>query len=195
MTRCLEKPRARPARRGRHLVWMARFTRLPGLDADTEVRPHHATPSNFAKPRYNLLLHVADCRWFCRIRRRGNAARKSGTHAGRSGHLYRAVRRLFHGREDRRRGGRRFCAGGRGPAGVAQDRSVGPGTRRRREDVFLGGQVLARHERPRDAAHGPERVRGVRSQAAGFLPRRSHTCSWATSSPSCSATCGRRCPG
>ena len=65
-----------------------------------------------------------------------------------------------------------FAGRRRRPAGLAQHRSGGPGARRRRQDVLLGGRLLGRHERPHHAAHRPQRLRRFQPQAARGLPLR-----------------------
>jgi len=81
---------------------------------------------------YNLLLHVT--------RGSGSVAYdgvetphgKVDRMLGRRGHLYFAGRRLFYFGRNCGRGGGRFRAGRRGPAGLAQHRPLGPGARRGR---------------------------------------------------------------
>ena len=68
----------------------------------------------------------------------------------------------------------------------------GPGARRGRQDVLLGGRLFGRHERPHHAAHRPQRVRRLQSEAAASRTARRRICSWATSSRRCRGTCARR---
>ena len=70
-------------------------------------------------------------------------------------------------------------------AADAADRHRRPARRAGRQDVSLAGQVPAEHERPRDAGSASERLREVRSGAAGRLSPVRSSCSWPTARRSC----------
>ena len=62
-------------------------------------------------------------------------------------------------------------------------------------DLPLAGQVLLRPQRARDHLHGAERLRVLQAQDPRALPPLGATCSWATSTPCCSARCSTRWSG
>ena len=105
------------------------------------------------------------------------------------------ARLLVPRRDPRRRPGRRRLRRG-GVRRAAQPRREHRRRRARpgRQDVLLGRPLRARREHPPHAADRPQRLRALRAQALA-TPRATRTsCSWPTSSPTCSAPCASSAP-